>query len=38
MALNEKIIKIRKENNLTQEEFAQRLFLIRQAVSNMKED
>ena len=33
MALNEKIIKIRKENNLTQEEFAQRLFLTRQAVS-----
>ena len=33
MALNEKIITIRKENNLTQEEFAQRLFLTRQAVS-----
>ena len=33
MALNEKNITIRKENNLTQEEFAQRLFLTRQAVS-----
>ena len=33
MALNEKIVTIRKENNLIQEEFAQRLFLTRQAVS-----
>ena len=33
MNLAEKIIKIRQENNLTQDEMAQKLFVTRQAVS-----
>ena len=33
MNLSEKIVKIRKDNNLTQEEMAKRLFVTRQAVS-----
>ena len=33
MNLSEKIVKIRKDNNLTQEEMAKRLFVTRQAIS-----
>ncbi len=34
MKISEKITEIRKENNLTQEEFAEKLFVTRQTVSN----
>lgn len=34
MKIGEKIIEIRKKNNLTQEEFAEELFVTRQTVSN----
>lgn len=33
MNINDRIIKLRKDNNLTQEEFANKLYLTRQAVS-----
>ena len=33
MNINERITNLRKKNNLTQEEFANKLFLTRQAVS-----
>ena len=33
MGLSEKIINLRKSNNLTQEELAKRLFVTRQAIS-----
>ncbi len=33
MRLSEKIIKIREENNLTQDEMAERIFVTRQAIS-----
>ena len=33
MNLSEKIIKIREENNLTQDEMAEKIFVTRQAIS-----
>lgn len=38
MKLSEQIIKIRKDNNLTQEDFAKSLFVTRQAVSKWERD
>lgn len=37
MNLSEKIIKIREENNLTQYEMAEKIFVTRQAISKWEE-